>query len=186
MNAPVDRSLTPEELEDLVANAPKTPEERYERASAALNDAENEYLRWCAIGRVAKSSLETGRLGEAQDFALQLLEMSPSYRDDWNYGNAIHDSNLVLGVVALREGSSDRACEYLLEAGKSPGSPQMNSFGPNMTLAKELFHDGRQEVVIQYLNLCRGFWSSHSDQLDEWVRNIVSGECPDFGPHLIC
>jgi len=38
----------------------------------------------------------------------------------------------------LKEGKVEDAKHYLLEAGKTPGSPQLNSFGPDMSLAEEL------------------------------------------------
>ena len=68
-----------------------------------------------------------------------------------------------------------------MAAGATPGSPQLNSFGPNMTLAKELLEKGQSEVVLQYLALCKKFWKMDRGQLDEWSATIRGGGIPDFG-----
>ena len=185
MKPPLDRPLTEEELEELVANAPKTPEERYQRATGILQGAEDEYSRWCALATSAKAALETERFGEAEELAKELLTLSDAHRDDLNYGNAIHDSNVVMGVLAILKGDTKLASEHLLAAGRSPGSPQMNSFGPNMTLAKWLLEENREDVVLEYLVLCRAFWSLHGNRLVEWSEQIASGSRPDFGANLL-
>ena len=103
---------------------------------------------------------------------------------DWNYGNAIHNGNMVLGRFAVQQGRIDDAKRFLLEAGKSPGSPQLDSFGPNMGLAKDLLEKGEREVVVEYFELCRKFWELHGDQLDKWSQQVKDGKIPDFGANL--
>ena len=68
----------------------------------------------------------------------------------------------MLGRIAVREGHIKEADRYLLAAGKSPGSPQMDSFGPNMSLAKDLLEKGQRNTVLQYFALCHKFWKSES------------------------
>jgi hypothetical protein len=51
------------------------------------------------------------------------------------YGNAIQDGNIVLCRIALLDGKVEAAKVSLKEAGKTPGSPQLGSFGPNMSPA---------------------------------------------------
>lgn len=143
----------------------KTPEERF----YALNDA-------------AKESFVAGNLEDAKKYAQELMTLLPKFPSDWNYGNAVQDGNLVLGRIAVKEGRIPQAKEHLIAAGKSPGSPQMNSFGPDLSLAKDLLEKGERDVVIQYLELCRRFWKLHEGRLDRWIREIKDGKVPDFGP----
>ena len=161
MEPPKPIPPTREELAAIVAKAPKTAQERYEHALKALEDAEDEYARWCFLGRAAKAALECERFDKARDYAEELMELVSIYQDDWNYGNAVQDSNLVLGVLALREGNTDTACAHLFASVRTKGSPQMNSFGPNMALAKALIEDGEVEAVLVFFELCRGFWKMH-------------------------
>jgi hypothetical protein len=100
------------------------------------------------------------------------------------YGNAIHDGNSVLGRAALKQGDIKKAARYLLDAGKTQGSPQLNSFGPNMSLAKELLEKGEKNAVLQYFEFCRKFWSMGGEDLDNWTKEVKAGKVPDFGANL--
>lgn len=141
--------------------------------------------RFYELGRTAKDAFNDGKFDVAKQSADELLSMAPSYPRDWNYGNAIQDGNLVLGRLALKDGRIDEAKERLLAAGNSPGSPQMDSFGPNMSLAKDLLDKGERDVVLQYFDLCRKFWELGQSKLDEWTADVKSGTTPNFGANLL-
>jgi hypothetical protein len=87
--------------------------------------------------------------------------------------------------VSLREGDVEKAKLHLLESGKTTGSPNLGSFGPNMSLAKQLLECGEREVVLAYLDLCGRFWERGSARLAEWKDQIAKGETPAFGANLI-
>ena len=89
-----------------------------------------------------------------------------------------------MGRVSLSKGDVKQADQYLLASAKTPGSPQLDSFGPNMTLAKELLDKGESESVLQYLELCRKFWEGEQQGLDEWRQAIRNGKTPDSGANL--
>ncbi len=115
-----------------------TPEGVYSWAMKELESAENSEDRFYALTQVSIRSFEAGEIEDARTYADELLAMAPSYKSNWNYGNAIHKGNIVLGRIALLNNDIKKAIEYLSRAGETPGSPQLNSFGPNMTLAKGL------------------------------------------------
>ena len=79
----------------------------------------------------------------------------------------------------------DEAKSHLIKAGNSPGSPQMDTFGPNMALARDLLLVGEREVVIEYFRLCRKFWDHERGQLELWEKQVEKGEIPAFGPNLV-
>jgi hypothetical protein len=112
------------------------------------------------------------------------LRQAQTRKGDWNYGNAIQHGNIVLGRIALRDGKMDEAKQYLLDAGKTPGSPQLNSFGPNMSLAKDFLDKGETLVVLEYFKQCRKFWKMGGDKLDKWAALAKEGQMPDFGGNL--
>ena len=67
------------------------------------------------------------------------MERNPDCR---NYGNAVHQANTVLGLIALENDHIDRAESYLAGGGHHPrASAQLTSFGPNMLLAKKTTPD---------------------------------------------
>lgn len=181
---PQHADMTVEKLREMLAKVPKTPQERYERAMEALQQADSSYARWCALGKAAKTAVEIGKDEEAEAYALELQQMVPEHQNDWNYGNAIQDFNLVLGHLCLRRGDAEGAKEHLLAAGRSPGSPQMDSFGPNLSLAKALLEAGHKEVVLEYFELCRRFWAMDNGRLNQWADEVNAGQVPKFGTSL--
>ena len=164
--------------------SPFTTQGRLGKANEKLAEASSKQERFYALNDAAKESFVAGKVEDARKYANELMALLPKYQGDWNYGNAVQDANLVLGRIAVTEGRIDEAKQHLLAAGKSPGSPQMNSFGPNMSLAKDLLEKGERDVVIEYFELCHKFWKSHSAQLDEWRHDVLAGKIPDFGANL--
>jgi hypothetical protein len=153
----------------------------YEKAQAADSSEMSRFYRLAAL---AKSAFEAGAIEQASQYANELLKAAQQYPKDWNYGNAIHHGNNVLGRIALKQGQLKQADEYLLKAGQTPGSPQLNSFGPNMSLAKELLEKGEKDTVLRYFELCRKFWSMGGEILDSWTKEVKAGKVPSFGGTL--
>jgi predicted Zn-dependent protease len=143
-----------------------------------------ESTRFYRLDDLAKQAFEAGEIKKASKYANELLEAAQNNPKDWNYGNAIHDGNSVLGRIALKQGDVKKAVQYLLDAGKTPGSPQLDSFGPNMCLAKELLEKGEKDAVLQYFMHCRKFWSMGTEKLNNWTKEVKAGKTPDFGGNL--
>lgn len=164
---------------------PTTAQGRLQAATQKLSEATNNEDRFYALDDAAKENFVAGDIETAGKFANELLKLAPDFKGNWNYGNAIQDGNLVLGRIAMRQGKVQEAGQYLLAAGASPGSPQMNSFGPNMSLAKDVLGKGQRDVVLQYFELCRKFWKMDYGKLDEWRDEVKAGKIPDFGANLV-
>ena len=90
----------------------------------------------------------------------------------------------MLGRIAILKGDLAEAKSRLLASSESKGSPQMNSFGPNMQLAKELLEKGEKEVVLEYFTRCRGFWAMGADKLTSWTEQVKKEQMPKFGANL--
>lgn len=164
---------------------PVTPNQRLNDATKRMAKAKTDAEKFYAMNDAAKQSFVTGKTEDARKYATELLAMLPKFKGDWNYGNAVQDGNLVLGRIAVKEGKLDEAKRRLLEAGKSPGSPQMDSFGPNVSLAKDLLEKGERDVVLEYFELCRKFWKLEEGRLDKWSAEVRAGKIPDFGANLV-
>ena len=134
---------------------------------------------------LATTALAAGETEKATSYSQSLLQQAPAMRNDWNYGNAIHVAHLVLGEIALNAGDLPKAKHHLLEAARIPGSPQLNSFGPNMRLANQLLAKGEREVVVQYFDLCATFWDAKFSQLENWKTIVLNGGEPKFGANLV-
>lgn len=60
----------------------------------------------------------------------------------------------------------------LLASAQMPGSPTLNSFGPNVSLAKDLLTEGERDTVLQFFTLCRSFWKMDRGKLDAWTATV--------------
>jgi tetratricopeptide (TPR) repeat protein len=158
----------------------KTGEEKQDSAKAALAAYERSLQhrkdRGNLLPDAAKAAFEAGDLAKARGYALEVLA------ETGEDGDKLHHGHLILGRIALRADDVAKAKEHLLAAGKTPGSPALNSFGPNMTLAKELLEKEERQVVLEYFKLCANFWKE--DRLDTWAKEVRDGKIPDFGANL--
>ena len=142
---------------------------------------------------------------KAETYAKEYLETAEQYKDNWNYGNAIFYGNITLSRGALYKNEMILAKKYFIRASKTPGSAQLNSFGPfvyknTTTLISELLHKKEKKVVIEFLNNCRIFLNHESTKkltpdeqklkekvqgynnryLDHVILQVQSNEIPDF------
>jgi tetratricopeptide (TPR) repeat protein len=158
----------------------KTGEEKQKVAKDALAAYERTLQhiknRGDVLPDAAKAAFEAGDFAKARVYAQEVLAGENCD------GHNVHHGNLILGRIALHDGDVAKAKEHLLAAGKTSGSAALNSFGPNMTLAKELLEKGERRVVLEYFKLCANFWKK--DELDTWASEVRAGKVPDFGANL--
>jgi hypothetical protein len=148
--------------------------EQYEIAYELSTDRR----RTALLRSLAKAAFEANQPHKAREYAEEML------RQPGHNGNNSHFGNVVLGRLALKEGHLEEAKQRLIQAGQTSGSPNLNSFGPNMALAKELLQQGETVVVLEYFELCSKFWKSDRGRLAEWSDAVREGKIPDFGPNL--
>ena len=134
------------------------------------------------VDELAKSAFAAGEIEKARRYAAQLLAEAESVSRPANH---IHRGHTILGRIALLEGKNDEAKDHLLSSAKIEGSPNLNSFGPNMSLAKDLLDQGEQEIVVTYFELCGKFWKRGADQLADWTALVKGGRTPDFRGNLV-
>ena len=169
-------------------------QESYDLTVEALKKEPNEKLQQVLPGLqidLAQAALEAKETELAKQHAIETLQKNTDETSD-HYGNVIHNANQILGRCALREGNLADAKAYVLKAGATPGSPQLNSFGPQLHLARELLEKGEKETVLQYLDLVSKFWASdneesalgnqisneHAALIAGWKREIAEGKIP--------
>ncbi|NVB81764.1 MAG: tetratricopeptide repeat protein [Kofleriaceae bacterium] len=107
---------------------------------------------------LAEVVFEAGDADRARALAQQILDDAPSFVGMWVHGNGIHWANILLGRIALAHGDVDAARAYLAAAATTPGSPQLNSFGPDQRLAAAFLKRGERETVIAYIEGVRHFY----------------------------
>lgn len=134
--------------------------------------------RFYALGDLIESG--DGECKKVIGLAKEYLKLAKEYNKNWNYGNAIHDGNAILGMCSLNDGDIAKANEYLLAASRSPGSPQLDSFGPELKLANELLKLNQDLQVIKYLENISTFWKETKTPINEVILKIKNGETPEL------
>lgn len=136
------------------------------------------------ISKLLNAAFAAGELAKAKDYANRLLMTDFVVNSAGRAGNEIHAANIILGRIALKQGDLKRAKEHLRKAGQVSGGATLSSFGPNMSLAKELLEQGEAQIVLEYLDLCNLFWDRGREDLQHWEVTIRKGGMPDFGANL--
>jgi hypothetical protein len=154
-------------------------------------DDEIRMLALQILGAHAQALFNAGATREAGEAAREWLSQNTD-TDAWYFGNVIHDANLLLGRVALSGNSPEQAGTFLLQSADTPGSPQLNSFGPDFILARELVKAGQTEIVQRYLDRIEEFWGHpypengeepsqgrNAELIEGWKAAIADGQIPD-------
>jgi hypothetical protein len=184
------RTTKPSSFEALIERKPLKPGLERRLRKLALNRAPASVARW----RNAESEIDrfhavpaasmAAYLLEERDLARQLanqaIALAQMHRSSWNYGNAVHYGHTVLGLLALAQGDHPLAIAELRASGETPGSPQLNSFGPTMQLASELLRLGETGAVLLYFQQCSKFWEMGATSLNIWEKKVLRGATPNF------
>jgi len=137
------------------------------------------------LSHAALAAYDAGDFDAAQSDANDLLSQAIREKTDPYYGSGIFYAYLVDGLIALkRDHNVGLADNFLRAAGHTPGSATLNTLGPNMMLARDLLAQGDRFGVLDFLKLCRSFWTKGQNQMTEWEKTIASGNIPDFGRNL--
>jgi len=147
----------------------------YQAYKKAMEMTASEEERELLVQNTAEAALEAGLFEETKELAARLLNDNGKH-PAWDRGNAVHHGNILLGKTALRQNDTEQAGAYLLAAGKTQGSPQLNSFGPDLELAQSLLSLGKKDLVCEYLQLCGNFWED--SRIEKWIADIKDGENP--------
>jgi tetratricopeptide (TPR) repeat protein len=165
-----------------LATVKKSPEEKIVLLEKAAGVATGAAQRGWVLTELAQQYFNAGKREKAAAAANELVNDAGD-ATDWNYGNRIQTGNIILGRIALQQDNLDEARRRLLAAGRTTGSPQLNSFGPDWKLAAEMLGKGERDSVLSYIDLCRAFWKSGGSRLDAWAATIRDGGVPNFsGP----
>lgn len=173
------------------ANAASAPGQRRDLAARALDASEQAFdlangdrQRSLVLPDATQAAYQAGDLARAEAWANQMVGEGSGHQDDTNYSDEIHYGNIVLGLLALKKGDLKGAGDHLVQAAATAGNPHLDTFGPNMMLARELLKKGDRKPVLEYLGSCGNFWKLGGKRLKRWRSEINAGAIPDFGANL--
>jgi hypothetical protein len=134
------------------------------------------------LRNILRVAYQANDLQKTELYASEMAALIPQLR---NPSDAVHWSNIYLGLHAVSRGDMTMAKQRLLDAGRVKGSPVLNSFGPNMLLAKVLLEKGEKATVLEYFDLVKSFWAGDQGKLADWIAVVRGGGVPAFGPNLM-
>jgi len=143
----------------------------------ALSDAHNPQQRLDILPDAAQAAYEAGEYDRAGAYANEAINLASQTEHASNSDDAVHYGNIVLGRIVT-------ATADLLKSAAIKGNPHLDSFGPNMMLAKELLEKGQSKTVLEYFDQCSKFWSFDQGKLSQWRTAVLAGKAPDFGENL--
>lgn len=149
----------------------------------ALSLATTETAVLYALTDLPQSAINCGEIEKAKLYADRLLEIVDQHLANRNYSNSIYEAYSALGRIALREGNVELAKEHLLKSVSVSGSPQLNSFGPDMVLAQELLNAGEKEIIYEFFFRVSIFWKDEC--LEIWANQIRNGTIPNLSIKFI-
>jgi tetratricopeptide (TPR) repeat protein len=161
------------------------------RVLAALPEAQR-YLRMSLLAEAAYTGAEQvdasrhnpaaakAEFETARTCAQEALQLAPKFRNDPDYGTAIYNANMVLGLLAMRAGNRKAAVQFMLDASKAPGTEElaysMTDF--SLKLPEWLFRDGERDSVAEFLERFSQMNVSEKGYLQESAKAIRSGKKP--------
>jgi hypothetical protein len=170
-----------------------TPEELLRKRETALASSSSDFQRIWHLSQAARAALEAGANAKARKYAMEALtlgeryrqrERLPIFKDGIPIATAVANGHLVLGRLALLDGDVEEAKKQLLLYAQMPGPNLPNVDGPNMSLARELLKHSERDTVLEFLQLCKSFWTEDQGKIAEWSLIISKGGTPDFGANL--
>jgi hypothetical protein len=129
---------------------------------------------------------QKGDYKNALIYGKNLLKIPDKYSKNYWYGNVIHTTNIVLGKIYLALGDLGASESYLLNSVNTKYisktqdemfSPQLASFGPDISLAYDLYKAGRRESVTKYFQGLKSFWKIGLENgfIENSLKNIKNG-----------
>jgi hypothetical protein len=155
---------------------------RAQASAQGSGPADPDLKQFHDLRRDLRRTFLDGNYPSAKLLAAQYLALAVKYPCDKGYGDAIFLANSYLGRISFKAGDVTAASNYLLEAGKTPGSQLLDSVGPDLALANQLLNAGQVGTVIRFLQQIRVFWKPGQRQIDSWTADIEAGKRPYMNP----
>lgn len=144
----------------------------------SLENAKDDEDRLSLATKLTRAAFKAGQLDKAKIYATELLALAQTEPE--KSGDAHYHGHLTLASIAYEEERFDEACEQILEAAKTQGSPVLRSFGPDFELIGKLARRGYRDCAREYLKSCQRFWPFGVRLLEDWLILLEEDKLPSF------
>jgi beta-lactamase regulating signal transducer with metallopeptidase domain len=120
---------------------------------------------------------------DARRYASDALRLAPRHRADPQYGTAIYVANMTLGALALDEGRTADAIEFLRRASRAPASEELIYaddvvVGLHWRLASDLLTRGERDAVAAFADRMAQVSLARRSELRDAAAAIRRGDTP--------
>ena len=136
------------------------------------------------MGGIAVEAERACEYQKAKLYAEEALELGTKGKGGIKLGANIYYGQQVLGLLAMRQGDIKAAKQRLMASAAAPKWPNLARSGPYVLLARRLLDRGEREIVVEFFEQCKRLWPEGEDTLEEWRKEIMAGNVPDFGSRL--
>lgn len=168
----VDRRDT----EVIAANFTEAYSLKESRCLKAIGKAKERPNDYAKTKYAADTCFLSENYAKSKIFTLKLKDNIDHFDRYATRGQMLHDYHTLMGRHLLLEGNTDEANRHLRQSVQVEPSPSMRSFGPNMELAMDLLKAGETAAVLEYLDVCAGFWNEEPVRI--WKQKIGAGRMP--------
>lgn len=170
-----------QDVEVIEANFTETYSLKESRCLKAIEETTGNPNNYPRVKYAAEICFWSGNYDHSKTFTLLLKENIDHFDRYTTRGQMLHDYHTLMGRHLLREGNTHGAKQQLLLSVEVEPSPAMSTFGPNMELAMDLLKAGETASVLEYLDVCAGFWNEEPVRL--WKQKINAGRLPILNQH---
>lgn len=128
-----------------------------------------------------KNTINSARF-DNKDIAMTHIE-SYMQKNFGLFGNSdgYHRTNIARGWLALAAKNEQKAIDFLMASTSIPfpTSAVLASFGPDMTLLRELYRRGHTQAALDYLEAVQTFWNTEIalKKIKIW-KKMIAVDCP--------
>lgn len=116
--------------------------------------SEGAYISGEQMQAAKRDSSEVAALMEtARKCAQEALVLAPKFPKDPDYGTAVYDGNMVLGLLAARASNRKAAVEFMVNASKAPPTEELaySATDFSLKLPEWLYQLGERDSVAEFL-----------------------------------
>ena len=116
----------------------------------------------------------------ARRFALDALALAERFRNHPDVGTAIYTANMTLASLAVLDGDTDAATEYLRHASLAPPAEGL-AYGQRVTawvVVRDLVNAGQRDAVVEFLEAMADKTVVDRDRVLATAEDVRNGQSP--------
>jgi hypothetical protein len=132
------------------------------------------------LGLKTQFDYDQGDFDTARKEAQEILTQGSKFQSDPDYGTAVYQADMVMGLLAMQKHDRPTALKYLKDAANGPSTENLANFEQSITyeLPRWLLKDGERDSVVQFLERFAKTYTAGQRELLASAELIKKGQKP--------